>query len=429
MSIRCFHVSDKPVEISATSASGIPLPAGNVVSPGVYLVFGANWDLSAEGLYWIKDYSNGSTAQIISYVSNFDALVQAISWLFCHGDTDNGLTLAQSLSAARTRTLVRTCGGTAPIAQSLLQSVGYQVRVVNGLTTEELESGDNGHTINEVWLNNQWVALDFDMKYRFYAADGVTPLGLLNLHDMIRSGSFPTLSPLSSAAGNIDPHFSYLWLAQYEANDPQYFYTREFGLLQYLNASGAYFDVMYEDQADLDAIARYNNASFHPMDRTTFLATYYAGAPAPGYHYGPLQNGTTGWGGIYSVLNMSNPLAAGVQTTTLGVQFNNPHSVAPFIARYDGASFTLAWKGAYATHNGGGYQDFACGFTPPADGAQYLPGFVGNLPGAPAEVFANGAGQRANGAASYDATAAAVGDALSLTIRSDAGTICTRWQG
>ncbi len=409
--VRSFACDQTCTEIAATPVVGADtLPSGNIVAPAVYTIFGSSVDMTTERLYRTADF-NTRSAQVISYASDVSAFVRSLAWLTQDSDNDDGITVSTALSRSRTGTLGRTCGGVSAMAMSLLSQTNIPARETNGLTDSVLNAYDNGHTINEVWIG-QWVAVDLDMKLRFYL-DGV-PLSTLGLHDAVFNNQTITFSNLIDGSVKTNSDFKYGWYVDWIRSNLASWYTRMFAMLQFPNGTG--YDVMYENATQQAAIAAYGDSSFHPISRTDFLAKYYSKT-----HAGATANTTTGWGGLYTVYDRTTQLYPGAVVHSIGLNLANAHTGLKIKIGKENSStnFDDAYEFS-VNHPGGGMVDFVlpADFTIPATGF-YRPGISGNLPSAPAEIFCS-VGSRA--VASGDVT----GTGKTFSAASD-GTICMRW--
>ena len=419
--VRAFHVTlaSGSVELVLSPATGGDnLPGTNVVAPGVYNIFGQQVDMTAEGLYRISDFA-GRAAQRISYSSNFDELLSGIANMNQLGEAD----AAPYAPIALTRKISTACGGQSQNAIAILGSIGWLAREVNGLTTSPFNGYDDGHTIDEVAINGQWCAIDFDMKYDFWKPDG-TRASFLYVCDNIATPGAVVMRSLTSLQRSTDATFGgakrYVWYQNDHVTGSQANtlanYQRNFQMPYIFRGSGKY-DVKCETPAQIVAATSYSS-SMMPMDRATFLSKYYS---MPIYHYGTGPSGTTGAGNLYTFVDRSTQIPAGTIVGAVGVAFNNPHAVTFMLMRENSPSnYDVVWTSTSFAHPGGGYVDDACGFTLPSDGAVYRLAFSASLPNTPAEIFGNGPFNRAQ------MLGVASGSGVTMSPQYD-GTFCMRW--
>lgn len=142
------------------------------------------------------------------------------------------------------------------------------------------------------------------------------------------------------------------------------------------------------------------------------------------FTYGARQNGVTGWGAQYTIIDRSCAIPGNTLILTIGVQLNAPHAGTIYRVLRENApnNYDSLWATAAFTNAGGGYDDKTCGYTTPNDGGTYRIGLTGSLPSTPAEVFANGGYSRAMVAGTISTPA----NNLTLAPQYD-GTICVRW--
>ena len=430
--VRAFYLTiSNNVEITPLAAAigADNLPAANLVTPGIYNIFGAVVDMRQEGLYQISDF-NGRSAQRISYSTNLDALLSGIAGLCQQGSADLPVSSggAPWNQVALTRKVSTDCGGVSNMAIAILSGIGFAVREVNILKNGNYNSYDDGHTINEVGINGKWCAVDFDMKYDFWIAATGQRASVLDVYDNIQTPGAIIFRPLSTQPSATDatfgtPAIRYTWLMDHinTGNNLLSWYQTTWQM-PYIFNSGTY-NIMCDTPAKAAAATSFSGAMI-PVSRATFLSLYYASAPPVyhPYHYGAAQNGTTGWGGAYTCIDRSTIIPANTLIATVGLALISSHPGTVYmIARENSpGNYDIVWSTSAFTHPGISYYDLPCGFTTPNDGATYRMGAAFNLPSSPPEAFANGAINRAQIAG------VASGNGVTMSPQGD-GTVCMRW--
>jgi hypothetical protein len=359
-------------EITVSAATGADnLPAGIIVPPGVYNIFGVSVDMTTERLYRVSDFDTRSV-QVISYASDFDALVTSIAWVGQIGYGDVTYSPAM-LQAVRTRTISTTCGAISNVALNILAQVGIVSRECGGAAFAGFNGYDDGHTLLEVQRDGQWVAFDFLLKYRFFAADGVTPLSLLGLHDALRSNQPVVFSPMIPAIAPADTS-KYIWLHDYIRSNTRAWYKRIFELVY--QPSGGETHVMYETEAERVSIPPRGSI---PIDRATYIANFYA--PISNRTFvGQFPNTTSGWGALYTVADTNLQLHAGETVESIGLHLNSPASLKiKILQQITTGSFAVMQSYPFS-HPGGGWVDCPIpgGYVVPASGI-YRPGISASL--------------------------------------------------
>ncbi|WP_104722374.1 transglutaminase domain-containing protein [Helicobacter mesocricetorum] len=107
------------------------------------------------------DYSSSRSFQVIVYQEKIFELFAALARIFMHGYTDHNCILDQWMQRAVFRNVLMECGPTATSIFKILQFLGIPCRIV-GLNCHNNKYC--GHVINEVFVNNQWILVDFDRK-------------------------------------------------------------------------------------------------------------------------------------------------------------------------------------------------------------------------------------------------------------------------
>lgn len=374
-------------EIPTVGAGGLPaLPPFMLVPPGAYAWQGAGLDMSAPGLYWISDYVSVRAQRIVPDQADPRVLLSAIARLAVHGDADDGISGgANSAATAMTRTLSHTCGDAAPLGKYLLEQGDFVARIVDGFTLDEMNSYDNGHTMLEVVVGAERWAVDTDLKYTFHDPATGDPLDLVTLYDRLLFGDVE-FRPLTDRPCVTDPGFFWSWLIDEISDDPLRWYDRSFGIIS-INGNALCETAAQTTRAQLFGLT--------PMTRAAFLAAFYPPLGGGSIHYGKLSNGVTGWSNLRTIYDLSNPIPANTLVESVGPKFNSARPVKIKIGRRVGNNMDCVWSAAGQTqHNGGSaYQQIACGFTTPNDGATYYPGYAVTINGN--EAFYNGVAMRA----------------------------------
>src|SRR3990167_1246368 len=143
---------------------GETLPDDLIIEPGIYKVYGNNYDLQKEGLYRFLDPTKSNQQRIV-YKEDIDSLLSGISWISSHGIADKNKTKDELIKKALTDKLSINCG---VIALFVLKNLSIKSRIVTTLTLEEpWNSYDTGHTLVEVYKKDHWQVYDLDNNVVF----------------------------------------------------------------------------------------------------------------------------------------------------------------------------------------------------------------------------------------------------------------------
>ena len=186
----CFDQIEIIHPIGKTTRSNITtLPSNLIISPNLYIYNGKIFNLSKEGLYRFI-ITNKDNQQRVVYEKNLDALISAIAWIHTHGNSDNHLSNKELTKKATKSKIFLTCGHVSSWALHILNSLGIKARLVGGLTLEEWNGYDDGHTLIEVYREdlNKWTIYDIDNNC-YFLKDG-RPLSLLEFTNLSSSGDF-----------------------------------------------------------------------------------------------------------------------------------------------------------------------------------------------------------------------------------------------
>ena len=91
-------------------------------------------------------------------------LISSLAWMHTHGNVYNDFTISKLVKIAKSGKLFLTCCHISRLSRILLKKEGFQVRVVNVVTLQDLNTYDNGHCMIEVFLpkSKRWVLFDVD---------------------------------------------------------------------------------------------------------------------------------------------------------------------------------------------------------------------------------------------------------------------------
>lgn len=173
------------IEPQTYSTSNL-LPEQLVIKKGDYSVFGNVYNLNREGLYRFINPLMENKQRIV-FEKDIDSLMSSLSWIVTHGFNDGAKTIQEKNQISLNNKLYMNCGPTSLWVQSQLTALGIKSRIVAGLTLEEWNKYDNGHTMIEVYRQDlgKWVLYDIDNNTTFLK--GLKPLNVYELSDAIKN--------------------------------------------------------------------------------------------------------------------------------------------------------------------------------------------------------------------------------------------------
>lgn len=153
--------------------ASVPLPAGLVIPPGLYVYGGETYDCAAEGRYLFAAGMQ-NTQQRIVFQSDVAAMMSALAWCVVNGRADEGLTIGDKTTRATTSKLRMLCGKTVEWAKAICDSpsIGIQSRTVRTLTAGAPNGYYDGHVLLEAKVGGAWVTFDLANNLRYQAAAG-----------------------------------------------------------------------------------------------------------------------------------------------------------------------------------------------------------------------------------------------------------------
>ena len=189
--------------VATKAYAGEPtLPGALLINPGYYRTASQNAsggfdykavDFREPGLYQILVPVNeavgniqGNVAAVYNYivckvngVPSPLELAKAFAWLVSFGNTDDPLSAAQTIEKARTSNVNISCGNTMEVVATLANQLGIPTRYVHVLTGDNPNWYNDGHTVLEMGVNNEWKMFDSSLGYVFRDVNA----NLLNVYE------------------------------------------------------------------------------------------------------------------------------------------------------------------------------------------------------------------------------------------------------
>ena len=254
------------------------IPDQLIISPGTYNFADSKYSLKKEGLYRliIPDRMN---AQRIVYHGDIDALLSAVSWIVTHGDKDNGNTYIDPSEKAMHSKMFMTCLHVSAWARSLLTELNVKSRLVAGVTVDDWNSFDNGHSLIEVWRDkwNKWVLYDLDNNSYFLPHQGTVPLSLVEFSQVVAISNYKIVSLSSDIRLDVSDFsssngFSYSFILEEINTNIREWYRRVMQVpLIFDERSGKY---LFMDQHNKDRVQSYLPI-YKYIDKTEFMGRFY----------------------------------------------------------------------------------------------------------------------------------------------------------
>lgn len=131
---------------------------------GIYNVDGFTFDLSKDGLYRFYKLPQISEQRIICK-NNFKSASQILGYLFCYGNKDDKLSLANMLKEITNRTLSLGCKSQAELSKEILKGLSVNSRIVACSSLAEWNGQNDGHTMLEIVNKNRKIFV-YDPSFR-----------------------------------------------------------------------------------------------------------------------------------------------------------------------------------------------------------------------------------------------------------------------
>ncbi|NUQ63553.1 MAG: hypothetical protein HUU20_13845 [Pirellulales bacterium] len=247
-----------------------PLPDRLVIPPGTYEFAGGSYAMQREGLYRFVHYPE-KTEQRIVYHENAQALLSGIAWIVAHGARDHGVPQEALKAKAMHEKLFLTCGPTAEFARQILAEHKIESRTVSGLTLDEWNTYDNGHTLLEVLDKKlrKWVLYDLDQSGYFTHAG--QPLSLVEFAAQAVSGEYE-IHPVALDTRLDAKDFSITFLL--ETTGVQSGLRTWYKRVMQVPLIGGYFYLALPDDAARKRVESYSS-SYHYLAKEEFIKRFY----------------------------------------------------------------------------------------------------------------------------------------------------------
>ena len=217
--------------------------------------------------------------QRIVYQHDIHALLSAVCWIACHGNTDDSLSHRNLSVKAKTDKLFLTCGYLCYWAHTLLALVGIKSRRVAGLTLETWNHYDNGHDLLEVWRDDlaKWVLYDLDNHCYFSLSDSDTPLDFITFCRVATHRQDYRIHRLAKGAGFDVSNFaidgaSYCFMLEYVQNNLREWYAKilQVPLIRDLETKTA----LFMDDTDIKRVESYS-PRYRYLPAEQFISRFY----------------------------------------------------------------------------------------------------------------------------------------------------------
>lgn len=157
-----------------------------LLAPGIYKVFGRNFDMRTEGLYRIM-LPDKQNRQVIVSRGNLFLLLSAASWVITHGTRDNKLSVDTWNNIACEGKVVVTCSRASLFTHQLLKRFDIQSRKVYCHSDERSPNLFNAHVMLEVFhpTEKYWFLVDVDNN-RYFTKQGKA-LSMMEFNDCLQN--------------------------------------------------------------------------------------------------------------------------------------------------------------------------------------------------------------------------------------------------
>jgi hypothetical protein len=275
-----FHLTSNGIR-RVSQSSGFAkkdIPNQLVIQPDVYDFSGDCYSLNSEGLYRFL-LPGKVNAQRIVYQNDLDALLSAISWITTHGNSDNKKSNIELSDKALHSKLFITCGHISKWAHHLLTDLNVKSRLVAGITTDDWNTYNNGHTLIEVWRENwgKWVLYDLDNNSYFISSRGDEPLSIVEFSQSVATNDYEIIylssdTRLDASSFTSSDGYDYSFFSEEVNVNIRDWYRRVMQVpLIFDESEKKYF---FMDQSNKDRIESYS-ASYQYINKSEFLSRFY----------------------------------------------------------------------------------------------------------------------------------------------------------
>lgn len=251
-----------------------------IISPGIYNFSGNKYSLNEEGLYRFI-LPPRVNAQRIVYQNDLDALLSAISWIATHGNSDNKKSNSELSDKALYSKLFITCGKISKWAHYLLTDLNVKSRLVIGMTIDDWNTYNNGHTLIEVWRDKwgKWMLYDLDNNSYFISRKGDTPLSLVEFSQSVANNDYEIIYLSSDTRLDVSNFtssdgYNYSFLSEEINMNIRDWYRRVMQVPLIFDKSEKKY--LFMDRRNKDRIESYS-ASYQFITKNEFMSRFYMG--------------------------------------------------------------------------------------------------------------------------------------------------------
>lgn len=267
-------VEISPVQNYSNQISDIP-KAKLFMQPGFYRFKDKVYNCTAGGLYRFALPPQEVYNRIV-YDNDMIGILRSIAWLHVHGNRDEALGFEAQKAKLLNDRLYLTCSDISAFTHHLLSEVGLKSRIVSTLTLDEWNSYNNGHTMLEVLVNDDWIVVDIDSGTLF--TRNAEYLNLIQLIEAVPDDEYEIIwlnrAPNLDLSGTGEAGFNYSMLSEMRYLDEAQLRTWYRRVLQVpmIESKGKYLFFCPESQ--IDRVEQYSPAYVY-MNRDEWIKTFY----------------------------------------------------------------------------------------------------------------------------------------------------------
>lgn len=173
MAYRCYGGEVEVIQPVEQAEQAEKLSDALFQSPGMVSVGGKNYKLEQDGVYRFFQLDKLSEQRIVCGAESLNSLMNMLGYLWKYGNTDDALTDEVMCKKAMNRTIVAGCGSLSRMAIYILNRYRIEARLVAGMTLEDWNGYDDGHTCLEV-KNTEGKWCLYDPSYsRLFEGKGI----------------------------------------------------------------------------------------------------------------------------------------------------------------------------------------------------------------------------------------------------------------
>lgn len=252
-----------------------------VIKPGFYYFQKEVYDCRVPGVYRFLNPDKENLQRVVLEPGNSLNNIIALSLVSVRGNSDNLKSQEEKLNLACSDFVHLTCTYNCMFLLDILYEEGFDARLVQGHTLENLNSYNNGHSLLETYSgkDNKYVVIDVDKKCIFKRDNTILNLfevaELLSRNQSLEIINFSNAQMFSYSFTDIKSNYTYSFLEHfnYSSESGIYDVIKRTCQIPLLKKDGKTY-ASYRNESDIVTISKIN-PNWILTDSITFRKLFY----------------------------------------------------------------------------------------------------------------------------------------------------------